>query len=95
MVPEVKKPAGFVPSSRVFTNRHGYISINLPDADKQKYSVKFFEEDDSFLFELKDIKKAELTLDKTNFIHAGWFKFELYNDDKLVERHKFYLSKDF
>lgn len=93
--PEVKKPEGFVPSSRVFTNRHGYISINLPDADKKKYSVKFFEEDDSFLFELKEIKKPELTLDKTNFIHAGWFKFELYNDEKLVERHKFYLPKDF
>ena len=40
-------------------------------------------------------KETALTLDKTNFYHAGWFTFELYNDEKLVEKHKFYLAKDF
>ena len=91
----VEKPKGFVPSSFVFTNSLGYVYINLPDAARRNYSIKFFEADNNFLFELKDIKEKSLTLDKANFVHAGWFTFELYNDDKLVERHKFYLPKDF
>ena len=91
----VKKTVAFVPSFYVYTNRDGYVFVNLPDAQQKKYSLKFFEDDDTFLFELKNVKEPALTLDKSNFFHAGWFKFELYNDDKLVERHKFYLAKDF
>ena len=85
----------FVPSFYVYTNRDGYLFINLPDAEKKKYHIKFYEEDDTFLFELKNIREPALTLDKTNFLHAGWFKFELYNDEKLVEKNKFYLAKEF
>ncbi|HEV7329609.1 MAG TPA: hypothetical protein VGN63_01100 [Flavisolibacter sp.] len=92
--PIVKKP-DFTPSFYVYTNKDGYVFINLPDAEKQQYHIKFFEEDNSLLFEVKNIKQPALTLDKTNFHHAGWFNFELYNDDKLIEKHKFYLNKDF
>lgn len=91
---EAQKPS-FVPSFYVYTNKDGYVFINLPDAEKQRYHIKFFEEDNSFLFEVKNLKQTGLTLDKTNFLHAGWFNFELYNDEKLVERHKFYLSREF
>ena len=93
--PQVPKKPEFVPSFYVYTNHDGYVFINLPDADKKKYHIKFFEEDDSFLFEIKSIRETALTLDKTNFIHAGWFKFELYNEEKLVEKNKFYLAKEF
>lgn len=93
--PVVPKKPEFVPSFYVYTNKDGYVFINLPDADKKKYHIKFYEEDDSFLFEIKSIKEPALTLDKTNFMHAGWFKFELYNDEKLVEKNKFYLAKEF
>ncbi len=93
--PQTKQP-GFVPSFYVYTtNQEGSVYINLPDADKKRYRIKFFEEDDTFLFELKNIKETGLILDKTNFLHAGWFKFELYGDDKLIEKNKFYLSKEF
>jgi hypothetical protein len=84
-----------VPSFYVYTNQDGYVFINLPDADRKKYRIKFFEEDDSFLFEVKNIKETGLTLDKANFVHAGWFKFELFNDDKLVEKNKIYLNREF
>jgi hypothetical protein len=90
----VKKP-DFVPSFYIYTNKDGYVFINLPDAEKQKYRIKFYEEDQSFLFELKNIRQTGLTLDKANFMHAGWFHFELFNDEKLVEKHKFYLAKEF
>jgi hypothetical protein len=92
--PVIKKPE-FVPSYFVYTNKEGYIFINLPDADKKKYHIKFFENEADFLFEIRNIREAALTLDKTNFLHSGWFHFELYNDEKLVERNKVYLGKDF
>lgn len=92
---ETIKPAGFVPSAYVFTNKEGYVYVNLPDAPEKKYHIKFFEEDGSFLFEVKDIKDKGLTLDNANFFHGGWFHFELYNDEKLLEKHKFYLAKMF
>lgn len=91
----LKKGETFVPSFYIYTNRDGYVFVNLPDADQKKYNIKFFEEDNSLLFELKSIKERALTLDKANFYHAGWFKFELYNDEKLIERHRFYIGKDF
>jgi hypothetical protein len=97
----LKKPpvdvrrSDWVPSFYIYTNKDGYVFINLPDAAKQKYHIKFYEEDQSFLFEIKTINQSGLTLDKINFIHAGWFLFELYNDEKLVEKNKFYLTKEF
>jgi hypothetical protein len=93
--PGIPRRNDFIPSFYVYTNKDGYLFINLPDAAKKKYHVKFYEEDDTFLFELKEIKEPALTLDKTNFMHAGWFKFELYNDEKLIEKNRFYLAKEF
>jgi hypothetical protein len=92
---EVKKDA-FVPSFYVYTNkRDGNVSLNLPNADEKKYSIRFFEDDGTPLFEIKNIKETSLIVDKSNFLHAGWFRFELYEGDKLKEKHKFYLAKEF
>jgi len=89
------KTNAFVPSLYVYTCRDGYICIRLPDPEKsKKYSIKFFK-DETLLFELKEIKEKEFKLDKANFYQAGWFNFALYEDDKLLEKHKFYLEKDF
>ncbi len=90
------RPNAFTPSLYVYTYRDGYVRINLPDEEKtKKYSIKFFEDDGTFLFELKDIKERDFKIDKANFYHAGWFRFELYEDGKLLEKHKFNLEKDF
>ncbi|HMX78495.1 MAG TPA: hypothetical protein PK841_10005, partial [Chitinophagaceae bacterium] len=59
------------------------------------YTIKFFDDNQTFLFELKELKERDFKLDKSNFVHAGWFHFELYDEGKLIERHKFYLAKDF
>lgn len=89
------KTNAFVPSLYVYTCRDGYVCIKLPDSEKpKKYSIKFFD-NELMLFELKEIKEREFKLDKANFYHAGWFRFELYEDGNLLEKHKFYLEKDF
>ncbi|HWR33138.1 MAG TPA: hypothetical protein VN451_06425, partial [Chitinophagaceae bacterium] len=75
--PDYNKPKllAFTPSLRVFTNRDGYVRVSLPeDEKKKKYSLKFFDDDNNFLFELKEIKENDFKIDKTNFYHAGWFR---------------------
>lgn len=84
----------FVPSRHVYTGRDNNVIISLPDADHKKYSIKFFEEDGTLLFELKKIPESYLTLDKVNFIHSGLFNFELYENRIIIERHKVYIPKD-
>jgi hypothetical protein len=85
----------YKPSRYVFTEKEGNVMISLPDAPAKHYSVKFFEDDNSSLFEIKQVKESILTVDKANFLHSGWFRFELYEDGKLKERHRFYIPKDF
>jgi hypothetical protein len=89
------RPNIWVPSIYVYTARDGNVHLNLPETDTKKYSVKFYDENNNFLFEVKDLKESSLILDKTNFYHAGWFKFELFADDKLKEKNKFYIEKEF
>lgn len=83
------------PSNFVYANRDGYINISLPNVEANRYSIKFFEENGTLLFEIHHIKESPLVFDKSNFVHAGWFTFELYEEGKLKERNKFYLPKDF
>lgn len=88
-------PQGFVPSFYVFTNKDGYVQLNLPNAVEKKYGLKFFTEKGELLHELKTVKEPSLILDKANFYSGGWYFFELYDGEKMIEKHKFYLAKDF
>ncbi len=83
------------PSTRVYTFKDGYVRIVLPAAGDKKYRIKFLTPEDETLFELKDIKEKDFKIDKTNFYHSGWFKFELYENEELLEKNKFYLPKEF
>lgn len=82
-------------SKYVFTEKFGNVMIVLPDAVSKKYSVSFFEENRKPLFEIREVRAPALTLDKSNFVHSGWFWFELFEDGKLKERHKVFIPKDF
>lgn len=61
------KPDVFMPSRYVSAFRNGYVHVSLPD-DEKKYNLKFFEEDGTFLFELKDIKEKNSALINLTFI---------------------------
>lgn len=89
------KPDVFTPSLHVFTSKDGNIRVSLPDEQEIKYSIRFFDEEENFLFELKEVKERTFKIDKANFLHSGWFKFELYENERLKEKHKFYIPKEF
>ena len=89
------KPDVQIPIYRIIASKDGLVRIMLADFENKKYTIKFFEDDDTFLFELKNIKEASLMLEKSNFYHSGWFKSELYDEGKLVEKNRFFIPKDF
>jgi hypothetical protein len=87
--------AAYKTSSYVYINKDGFINIAVPQVNEKKYHIKFFEADGESLFEISNVKESPLILDKSNFIHSGWFLFELYEENKLKEKNKFYVPKDF
>jgi hypothetical protein len=78
----------------VFTTKDGNVSIALRDCKTKKYNVIFFEQDNTEVMNVKDIKDTLLIIDKTNFGHAGWFRFELYEDGKLIEKNKLLIPRE-
>lgn len=91
--PYVQK-TDWVPSIYVFTDRDGYVTIHIPDVRKNNYQLIFFDSDNHEIFSIKHLEYPQLVLDKADFIHSGWFSFELYENSKLKEKNKFYLQKD-
>lgn len=82
------------PSLKVFTAKTNAVTIEIPDYENRKYVVRFYTEGNDFLFELNKITSPKLYIDKVNFERSGWFKFELFEDGKLIERNRIYIPKD-
>jgi len=81
-------PNAYAPSLFVYTHPDGNIRIQVPNrARLSKYRIKFF------LFELRNLPAPNFQLDKINFLHGGWFLFELYEDTRLIEKHKLHLDR--
>jgi hypothetical protein len=92
--PAVKRKPEWEPSTHIFTDDYGNVKVALPPLIGKKYSVKFYDDQQHFLFELPDVRESPLTIDKSNFLHAGWFNFELYVNGVVQEKNKFLLSRD-
>ncbi len=82
------------PSNRVFTGKQNSLIIHLPAALFKRYDIKFFNEESAPIFEIKNIKEDYLIIEKENFVHSGWFYFEIYEDGKLIEKNKFLIPKE-
>lgn len=85
----------FRASVYIYVNKDGLINVALPLVNEKKYHIKFFEENGTSLFDISNVRESPLILDKSNFVHSGWFQFELYEDNKLKEKNKLYIPKDF
>ncbi|TAD93344.1 MAG: hypothetical protein EAY75_01130 [Bacteroidetes bacterium] len=81
-------------SSYVYTDKDGYIVVDLPDANKKKYDLVLLEEDETPVFELRQIKEPYFTIDKSNFYHGGLYKFVLWENGRIKERNKVFLPKE-
>jgi hypothetical protein len=87
-------PPVFVPSKFVFVGKDNNVIIAIPDAETKKMSIRFYEEDNTPIFELSKINYSYLIMEKVNFLHTGWFRFNLYEDNILVEKSKFLIQKE-
>ncbi len=92
--PKLIKPMGFVPSKFIYANKENNLIISLPDYDKVKFSLRFFDDKDRPVFEIKKITEPYLIVEKVNFRHTGWFYYHLYDDGILLEKYKFFIGKD-
>lgn len=92
---QLSKSIGYsFPSTRIFSSRLNNLVIQLPDFLTKKYLIRFYDDLNNFLFEIKKITDDFLILEKSNFLHSGWYYFEIIEDGKLIEKNKFYISKD-
>jgi hypothetical protein len=81
----------FNPSGLIFTNNEGNLIIALPDAKKKKFTLRVFKEDGTPMFHMRNIKEPQLLIDRSNFLHSGWFRYDLYEDERLREQNKFFI----
>ena len=92
--PGVAKPYVYIPSKFIFTSKENSVIIQLPEAGGNQYSVKFFDEKDNPVFEIRKVTEPYLIIEKVNFLHSGWFYFKLYDNGILKERNQFYIPKE-
>ena len=87
------KPKITYPSQTVFTLKDNNIFISLQNTSTIKYSIRFYDDFDKFLFEIKKVKEDNFVIEKVNFGHSGWYKFELFENGELIEKNKFQILK--
>jgi hypothetical protein len=69
--------------------QNGDVVILVPSGSAGHYKVRFFDESNALLFEVRQITEAPLIVEKVNFLHAGVFQYELYHDNNLIEKSRF------
>jgi hypothetical protein len=69
--------------------RNGDIVITLPADALGRYRIRFFDDKQALLFEIRQIRDPLLIIEKYNFGHAGRFVYELYRDNGLIEKAGF------
>lgn len=89
--PGSQTSTSFQPSIYVYSNPDGNINISIADAQQNNYTLRFYDSKNQFIFEVNKISKPLLIIDKVNFLHAGWFHYELYKNGVINEKWKFYI----
>ncbi len=82
------------PSKRIFTDKDNNVVTKLFNVSANKYVIRFLTEDYKLLFEIKNPVDDYFVIEKVNFIHGGWYQFEIYKNEFLLEENKFYISSD-
>ncbi len=79
-------PSLYIKSQYVFTNPYtGHVNIEIPDARKFLYSIKFMDIKNHVIMEVPRIVDPVIIIDKRNFQHKGVYKFELMKEHARLE----------
>jgi hypothetical protein len=84
----------FEPSAFIYTNIEGNLIIVLPEPQKRHFSLYVYQVDGTPIFNMKNIMEPKLLIDRSNFIHSGWFKYELFEGQKSKEKNKFFIPAE-
>jgi hypothetical protein len=84
----------FDASAFIFSNEDGNLILLLPEAEKKQYDLHVFKEDGTLLFRMRSIKERYLLVDRSNFYQSGWYKFELFEGNRLKEKNRFFIPPD-
>jgi hypothetical protein len=87
------KPKITYPSQNVYTLKDNNVIIHLQNTEIKKYSIKFYNDVNTFLFEIRRVKEDNLIIEKVNFGKTGTYFFELFLDGELIERNEFRILK--
>lgn len=93
-VPVPVAPVYTYPSKSIYTSKDNNVVLHLPQAAIKKYKIAFYNELEQPLFELSNLKEEYLIIEKVNFLRSGWILFDLFENDKLIEKNKFFIPKD-
>ncbi len=88
------RPETFTPSGFVYTNPFGNITVVVPVDKRGEYTIKFFNDDGDEIFRIANIQEHIFSIDKSNFLRSGWYRFELYDNNVLREKNKVLVPKD-
>jgi len=85
----------YYPATGFISHRkNGDLVISVPAALTGQYSIRFYDEEHYFLFEIRKIPNPMLIIEKSNFQHAGTFRYEMYQNYALVEKGSFVIKND-
>lgn len=77
----------------VFTDKKGYVNLRLAHPKFYRYIVRFYESTGKLAFEIIAPKEDWLILEKSNFIHAGTFDYEVWQDGILHDKGRVTLQR--
>lgn len=83
---------GHTVSGYVHRAANGDVVITVPQTASGRYKIRFFDERNTLLFEIRQIRDTLLIVEKYNFEHAGQFEYELYRDSILIEKSNFVIN---
>jgi hypothetical protein len=93
LVGTIDTPVRF-PARYVRREKNNDLVIEIPDVANGKYKIRFLDEQNVFLFEIRQIRDTFLVVEKYNFLHAGMFRYELYKDNQMIDKSSFIINKE-
>jgi len=74
-------------------SKNGDILITVPRDVSGRYRIRFYDEENLLLFEIRQISDPLLIVEKYNFRRAGIFQYEVYRNSELVEKSSFRINR--